>query len=182
MYQPCISHRSSRCRLTEWAKSLQMVWNAMQAWWVSSATSHLQPRGCEWRHMSGNVSVACLLETTWQADILQINEERLSISSGIRHSLKRCVISVPTVSIFSGAENLLWATRVHGRRLRKRRTREIASKRCAFGRAMSANRPGSFLCLHAFLFLLPAGSQLGKSVTYENAYHSFHGLLSCNFS
>lgn len=119
-------------------------------------------------------SVACLLETTWQADILQINEERLSISSGIRHSLKQCVISVPTVSIFSGAENLLWATRVHGRRLRKRRTREIASKRCAFGRAMSANRPGSFLCLHAFLFLLPAGYQLGKLVTYENAYHSFH--------
>lgn len=55
--------------------------------------------------------VVCLLETTWQADILQINEERLSISSGIRHSFKQRVMSLHTVSIFFGAENLLSCSR-----------------------------------------------------------------------
>lgn len=42
--------------------------------------------------MAGNDTWAAvsLLETTWQADMLQINEERLSISGSIRHSLPVC--------------------------------------------------------------------------------------------
>lgn len=48
-----------------------------------------------------------LLETTWQADILQINKERLSVSCGIRRYIKQCVIAGYIVSVFFLAENPL---------------------------------------------------------------------------
>lgn len=53
------------------------------------------------------ISSLSLLETTWQADILQINKERLSVSCGIRHYIKQCVIAGYIVSVFLRAENPL---------------------------------------------------------------------------
>ena len=73
--------------------------------------SQLRPRelaGCGWEWgLRAALLVVCLSETTWQADLLQINEERWSISSGIRHSLNQCVIASYTVSILFRAENPL---------------------------------------------------------------------------
>ena len=83
--------------------------SVLQKYYVNVVTQicHTEHAGCGWEWWRCVVTSLFLLETTWQADILQINEERWSISSGIRHSLNQCVISGYIVSIFFRAENPL---------------------------------------------------------------------------
>lgn len=73
-----------------------------------SQICHSELAGCgwDWGHMGCSVIAhLSLSETIWQAGILQINEEGLSISSGIRHFINQCVIA--SFSIFFRAENPL---------------------------------------------------------------------------
>lgn len=101
------------------------------------------------------------LETAWQADILQINKERLSVSCGIRQSIKQCVIAGDIVSVFFRAENPLSGF-LHKQQtsLRGQHSEEISSARCSLVQSPWMTQEISHVGIPSFF--LPARHKLSQ--------------------